>query len=434
MGESTGIKSMRFIEYFNDPLRALSAVLIALGAVLRVKNFDLPPGFLFDEHHFVENARNYLAGRPDWNDHPPLGKLFIAVAIRIWGDNSFAWRMPALFFGFFVIGAAGWAAARLFKNVNAGWLAAALLSSDGFLISYSRGGLLDVYLAAFAIAALLLSTFAWSARTALVAGVVVGLASSIKFSGVGASFPLVVSLLIGIRENRERLKLAAVSAAAAAVVYYGCFAVGLRLVGQTGSVQQVIDETLRLLRHHASLTDMKNSWVSGWPTWVVPVRPIMVGFSSMADHNVRVLTSLGNLATWWSAMVVGIGAAAVVVWRGISRVESERPAETERNWFVEFVAADGRAVLKTLALTAGFLAPWVLTHRDSYIYHFLPCYTALVVLLAGALERRSVAHYRVALGFMVCVLLVTAFYAPVWSFEPISQAAMMNRLPLPSWR
>jgi len=429
-----GTRSSQLIACFNDPLRALSAVLIALGAVLRVKNFELPPGFLFDEHHFVENARNYLAGRADWNDHPPLGKLFIAVAIRIWCDNSFAWRMPALFFGFFVIAAGAWAAARLFKSANAGWLAAALLSSDGFLICYSRGGLLDGYLAACAIAALLLSTFAWNARTAIIAGVIVGLAGSIKFSGIGAGFPLAVSLLLGIRESRERLKLAAISAAVAAVTYYGCFAVGLRLVGQAGSLPQVVDETLRLLRHHAALTDMKNGWVSGWPTWVVPVRPIMVGFSSMPDHNVRVLTSLGNLATWWAAMVVGIGASVVVVWRGVSSVESQSPGEPGRNWFTEFVTADGRAVLKALALAIGFLAPWVLSHRDSYIYHFLPCYTALVVLLAGAIERRSSGRSRVAVGFMACVLVVTAFYAPVWSFEPISQAAMMNRLPLPSWR
>ncbi len=64
-------------------LLGLAAVLIALGVWCRTVGFGFPPTFLFDEHHFVENARNYLNHAADWNDHPPLGKLFIAASIRV---------------------------------------------------------------------------------------------------------------------------------------------------------------------------------------------------------------------------------------------------------------------------------------------------------------------------------------------------------------
>ena len=59
----------------------LAGFMLALSVYFRLTNLGFPATFQFDEHHFVENARNYLAGREDWNDHPPLGKLFIALSI-----------------------------------------------------------------------------------------------------------------------------------------------------------------------------------------------------------------------------------------------------------------------------------------------------------------------------------------------------------------
>lgn len=46
------------------------ALLVTLGVLLRILGYAEPPTFTFDEHHFVENARNYLHGKNDWNDHP----------------------------------------------------------------------------------------------------------------------------------------------------------------------------------------------------------------------------------------------------------------------------------------------------------------------------------------------------------------------------
>src|SRR3954447_12118872 len=56
-------------------LPALCLALVVAGPGLRCQHLMFPARLTFDEHHFVENARNSLAGRPDWNDHPPLGKL-----------------------------------------------------------------------------------------------------------------------------------------------------------------------------------------------------------------------------------------------------------------------------------------------------------------------------------------------------------------------
>jgi Dolichyl-phosphate-mannose-protein mannosyltransferase len=56
---------------------ALCLGLLCLGVLWRLVELDYPRTFSFDEHHFVSNARNYIAHRADWNDHPPLGKLVL---------------------------------------------------------------------------------------------------------------------------------------------------------------------------------------------------------------------------------------------------------------------------------------------------------------------------------------------------------------------
>ena len=51
--------------------------LVAFGVLLRAQHLRFPNRLTFDEAHFVDNARNYLTGAADWNDHPPLGKLLL---------------------------------------------------------------------------------------------------------------------------------------------------------------------------------------------------------------------------------------------------------------------------------------------------------------------------------------------------------------------
>ena len=416
-----------------SPVGVVVCVLLASGVFLRLLNFGFPSTFLFDEHHFVENARNYLSGKPDWNDHPPLGKLIIALSISGFGDNSFAWRFPALIFGFLTIVTGGFAASRLFQSTTSGLVAAALLSADGFLIGYSRAGLLDGYLASLGCAVLLLTSFQWTRPIAILAGVLTGAACGIKFSGVGISLAIAVAVLTdGALSLRERVRLLLLSASVCLFSYWFFFAVGLRLVGQSGSPQEVIHETIRLLQHHAGLTEMKNAWTSGWPTWVLPVRPIMMALIS-SSSGVRAETSLGNLVVWWSAIAAGLFSVAVIAWRGIRAVLSPEAAVAS-NWAEAHVLKHGRATLIVGALALGFLAPWVLTHRDSYIYHFLPSYCALVILLAGFVAALGAWRRISMLWYLVIVLVVTSFYGPVWSLQPIDAAGVRARLFMPGWR
>ncbi len=419
------------------PLCALLAAMLLLGAFLRVYAFDYPSSFLFDEHHFVENARNYLNGKADWNDHPPLGKLVIAQSISALGDNSAGWRLPSLVTGFLTLILGGLAAARLFRSPRAGWLAAAFLGVDGFLIAYSRGALLDGLLAFSLALALFIVTLPVNVWTVLAAGVAAGIGVSIKFSGVAVVLPCALMLAFARLPLRRLLVFAGIFGLALATVYFAQYARGLSLAGQPAAPLDVIRDTQRLLDHHAALTDMKNPWVSGWITWFVPVRPVMLAHTQHLGAA-RVLTSLGNVALWWTASLTLAAVLGIILVKGLQWVlgspAAGEPDTTLPQAVIAFVRSNGRAVLLILSGCFGFLAPWILTHRDSYIYHYLPSYMSLLLLVAGLIDWLGRSRYRQLLAYVGIVLLVAAFYAPVWSTLELAPSAVRLRLFLGGWR
>jgi dolichyl-phosphate-mannose--protein O-mannosyl transferase len=426
---------------FVTPLGVLLGCLVVFGIYLRLHDFGYPPQLQFDEHHFVETARGYLKHQPDWNDHPPLGKLILAYAMKRFGDTSVGFRIPSLIAGLLTIGAGGWAAARLFRSRWAGPLAAALLSADGFLIAYSRAALLDGFLTLAGVLALLIVTFEVSLPWAIAAGVTIGAALSVKFSGIAVLVPVLFAIGIANRDAKTKGTSLLVVGLAAACVYFTSYSVGLGMTDKPNGITDVIADTQRLLRHHAVLTDMKNPATSGWITWALPTRPLLLGISE-AHGAIRAMTTLGNLATWWGAVLLFVASAATVLRYGWAKVlgyaESQFAAShTEAPALgpvAQFVFDQGRSVFFPALLCAGFLAPWILTHRDSYIYHFLPAYAPLVVLLAGFLAWCEKRHAMAVLGFVAVVTLVAAFYAPLWSYVPISRDGFDLRLFLTSWR
>lgn len=429
------LERLRQIRVYASPLGLLLAGLVVLGVSLRLYDFGFPATLQFDEHHFVENARGYLVHRPDGNDHPPLGKLIIAAGMWCFGDNSTGFRLPALFAGLLTIILGAVTAQRLFPARWAGPLAAGLLAADGFLIAYSRAALLDGFLAAAAVASLLVVSCELSLLWGCFAGVVLGFAASIKFSGVGVLLPLLFAVAAAKVSPRQKLITLAEMALVSASVYVLAYAIGLGMTGKPTGILDVVADTRRLLKHHSVLTDMKNPATSGWVTWVLPTRPLLLGITER-HGALRTLSTLGNLATWWASFAIALATTLIVLRRGWERVlEGEPPVgEAHGSILTGFVAAHGRSVVAALLASIGLVAPWVLTHRDSYIYHFLPAYVPLVLLLCGALAWYAERRPHWVFAFTIVAVLVAAFYAPVWGYLPLTREAFTLRLFLPTWR
>src|SRR5258708_15063044 len=135
------------------PLAILLAALVTVGALLRVHLLGVPVNLKWDEIHYVETARAYVAHQFRWDDHPPLGKLIMAGVMAIVGDTPAGWRLAPMLFGLANIGLVAWSTQTAFKSARGAWIAAAFVAADGFFVAYSRSALLDGMIVAFSVAA-----------------------------------------------------------------------------------------------------------------------------------------------------------------------------------------------------------------------------------------------------------------------------------------
>lgn len=425
---------MRNLKEILEPLRkdrfflSVSGAMVLFGIVLRIQNLAYPKQLTFDEHHFVNNARNYLLAKPDWNDHPPLGKLLIALGMKLFGDNSFGWRIVPLCFGLATIAIAWGIGRSLFKSRNAGAAAAAVIAADGFFISYSRTALLDGMLVTLLLASALATIRARKPWHVALACTLVGFAFSIKFTGVVMAVPVVLLTLVAAQAPRWTVAFLAL----VPVVYWACFATGLSMIGVSSGPEAVLKATRALLSHHLALTEMVNPATSYWYTWFLPVHPIFLRFDQNPNY-VRVMTTMGNPLLWWSATVLLAATAVSSVWKGAVWVRSRTGAGLP-DPFGGFFRDQARPAALLLLLWLLPLLPWILTRRDSYIYHYLSCYGFGLLLVAGLIawvyERRAVW----GLAALLVVAEVSAFYGPVWGQQPLTRESMEQRLFLEKWR
>jgi dolichyl-phosphate-mannose--protein O-mannosyl transferase len=96
--------------------------------------------------------------------HPPVSKLLMAGSIKIFGDNSFAWRFPGTIFGVLTVWAIYFWCKSIFKSTKLGVLAAFLASLDGLLLTQSRIAMNDIYLTFFVVMAV---AFFWKYQNSI---------------------------------------------------------------------------------------------------------------------------------------------------------------------------------------------------------------------------------------------------------------------------
>ena len=400
---------------------------VMFGVYLRVQELAYPPALTFDEHHFVENARNYLAGKADWNDHPPLGKLLIAAAIAWHGDDSVGWRSVPLGFGLLSIVLAYFLGRALTRDPLAGAFAAAFVALDGFLIAFSRTALLDGMLTALALGCVLALSLGRGWWRALAVGVLLGLTASIKFSGVTLLLPCAWIVLSSRERWPVRSAQFSLVCALGLLVFYAQYALGRVLSGQGAAPSDVVAATRVLVVHHLGLTQMTHPLTSHWYTWWLPTRPITLRFDWVEGRQIRAMSSLGNPLLWWTSTAAMLASLGSLLWLGARRLMQPSTRDQPRELHTQ------ARVLVGLAWV-GFLSPWILTARDSYIYHYLPAYALGLVWLGGLVAQGHRRWPRACLVFVSVVVAVSIFYAPVWAQLPISPRGYDLRLFLHRWR
>jgi dolichyl-phosphate-mannose-protein mannosyltransferase len=162
-----------------------------LAQLVFVFHIDQPSRNFFDEVHYVPAAQALIdLGTPRNIEHPLLGKELIAAGMLAFGDNPFGWRLiPSLFGSATVV--AGFALLWLLTGtMRTAVLGALLLILNQLIFVQARIAMLDVFLGAFLLWAMVLLLWAMRGPPERVRGrwiwgsVFLGLAVAVKWSAI----------------------------------------------------------------------------------------------------------------------------------------------------------------------------------------------------------------------------------------------------------
>ena len=186
--------SARLRDNLGDVATILPLVLVA-AFVARVAWLNLPVGgLIFDEAYYVNAARVILgwpvaegahyAGSPAGLDpnteHPPLGKLLIALSMSLLGDNGIGWRLPSVIAGMIALAAVYRIVRDGDETAWMGVLVVVILAFDNLTLVHGRIATLDMLV----LAPILVGSWLAMRRRWALAGVAMAVGLLVKITAV----------------------------------------------------------------------------------------------------------------------------------------------------------------------------------------------------------------------------------------------------------
>ncbi|MGH7934355.1 MAG: phospholipid carrier-dependent glycosyltransferase [Candidatus Binataceae bacterium] len=404
-------------------------VLVAVAAALRFWNIGHPHEIVFDEVHFVGQARHYLHAEPFLDPHPPIDKLIIALGIMVFGDHSSSWRVGNAMLGTIMAGVTYLLGRRMFRSRLAATLAAAFVLCDGFFIVDSRIACIDIaYLTFAAIAYLFLFRFMQSddpaerRRTLLYTGIALGLCLGSKLYVPGITFLLVGGFVVFTlwrpeplraalsNDERSRRLLGAVLllGSVSAFFYLAAFLPKYYL-GWWGGIEDLFHYYKEVMWYENSVVGATHPYASPWWSWPLMMRPVAYWQNFPAKGPVATIWGAGNPLTWWAV----IPAMTITAVRAL-----ERPNVTRTFLVIGYLA---------------YFVIWIPIVRILFLYHYMPSvyigYLALGAVMADL--WRGEAEVWESFAMLIPLLFVFIFgighgaviYGPAWVPKAVLEGA-----------
>lgn len=492
--------------------------LAVLAFVLRVWNLGFPNRLLFDETYYAKDAYSLLHHGyvRDWSEdvnddfargdfsgmldlptqivHPDGGKWMIALGQWVFGTDSFGWRISAAVAGALTVLVLARLVLRLTGSLVASWLAGLLLTLDGVHFVLSRTALLDVFLCLWVVVAVscLVADRDWIAARLdrfhtwrpwqVAAGVSLGLACSVKWSGVYVL--AVAGLAIVLWEvharraawradpgalRRPGLVLTTLRVGAPAFVTLVGLALVVYVLSWTGWLVHHEAYELRFGRGYGDTpawgsyvgTDPGSWWGETWNAlrslwhfhvmafdfhtgdylagqthpyqshplgWLVLERPVGVdaqndlpaaSCGAPADSScMREVLVLGNPLVWWSGVLAVVG--SLLAWMRTRRWPWSLPA---------------------LGLVATWLPWFASADRPIFLFYavvILPFMIIAIALVVDGLRRalhgraRTALHVVLAL-YVVAVVVLFVYFHPIWTDDLVSYDQWRDRMWFGRW-
>lgn len=433
-----------------------------------------------------------LPDSPEYVVHPPLGKWMIAAGMAIFGDNNpFGWRVSAALIGTLSVALIAYAAWLLFRSVTVSTIAALLATVDGLMLVESRLALLDIFQMFWILATFVcllldriharrvlarniaeaarqhqgeLPPMSWGPSMGLrlwrvAAGVCAGAAVGVKWNSL--FFIAAMGLLTVFWDMNARRIVGLPKWGLTALVRDGIPAfvqmigVGLLVYLSTwagwfqssnayfrhwaqenpGKGLLWLPEDLRSLwEYHASAfkfhsglssphTYSSQAWqwlILGRPTSYFYESPKMGSAGCTVKSCSEAILNIGNPAIWWAFIPAALVGLLVFL--------------LKRDW---------RFGALLLVFGAGYFPWFMYPTRTMFYFYALSFEPFLILLLAGALglclsgARGSVVRARIGVTavvlYLVGVLVVSAYFMPLWTAQVIPYEQWYSHMWFKSW-
>ncbi|WP_091226001.1 dolichyl-phosphate-mannose--protein mannosyltransferase [Microbacterium sp. 3J1] len=408
--------------------------------------------------------------------HPPLGKWLIALGMSLGGpDNTVGWRLATALFGTASVLLVYLVARRLTGSIPVATVASGLLAIDGLSIVMSRIALLDGLLTFFLLLGALFilhdrrqtiplieridpeapdpmwGRVFWRRPWLVAAGIALGAACAVKWSGLYAlaAFGLYVVVTDALARRRAGVVLWPTSAAfrqgPVSFVLLILPALAAYLASWTGWLvtsggyarQSDPNPLLALWKYHDLILDFHVGLSKGHPyaspawEWPFLLRPtaVWVGTDPApcgVDHCIAVISTIPNPLIWYA----GVAATVYLIYRLV------------RGWITRQPV--GPALTFPLIGLAATYVPWLMIpERTIFQFYTVAMMPFLVLALAvtlrviagrreDPLHRRQSGERTVAI-FLVVVVLVSAFFYPVWTGMSVPYDFWLLHNWLPGW-
>lgn len=453
------------------------ALITLLAAMLRLWNLGHPDRLAFDETYYVKDAWSLWtlgyegAWASDANDrfaagdtstlsttgsfivHPPLGKWIIALGMALLGqDSPTGWRLTTALLGTLSVLVLYGVALVITGSLATASLASGLMAIDGLGIVMSRTALLDSTLGFFLLLGVLFVTLdrartiplierpdprhwgpvLWRRPWLLAAGMALGAATAVKWSGLYALAGLGIYLVVtdALARRRAGVTFWPTDAAArqgpvtflllvpaAAVTYLATWTGWLVTDGgydrdsDPNPLIALWNYHERMYDFHTGLTKPHTYESPAWE-WPLLLRPtaIWVGENDGScwgtDHCIAVISAIPNPLIWYA----GVAASVYLFYRLVHGLITRTPMPTA------FALP-----LVGLAIT---YVPWLLYPERTIFFFYtivmLPflCLALALVLREITGRRSAVLHRRQAgqrtvMVVVIVAVVLSAFYYPV---------------------
>jgi dolichyl-phosphate-mannose-protein mannosyltransferase len=392
----------------------------------------MSPGF--DEQYHGRTAMEYIQVRNPYEDtHPPLGKLFIALGILIFGMVPFGWRFMGTFFGVLMVPLMYAFGKQLFKKTEYAFFSAFLMAVDFMHFTQTRIATIDSYGVFFII---LMTYFMYKYyktsfynmkffRTLIplfLSGVCFGLGAASKWIAIYAIFGLIIIGIFSLvkkwteykimkemldskelKKNQDewmRIKTITdrfwiyfwITLFLGVVVFFIIIPVTLYTlsflplwfvpeIGQNPHnptfLGWVFETVGGMIDYHSR--EMEHSFASRWWEWPFMIRPMWYHVAEgLPAGQTQRLFSFGNPAVWWIGSLAAFiitGMAIILFCKRFYMTMEKAPVRMGfREVIFRFIKegfkkGDARAII-LVALGSQYL-PWVISPRTcTFIYHF----------------------------------------------------------------